>query len=75
LPRKPGEWQSYDITLVGRTITVVQNGKTIIDQQEVPGITGGALDSHEGQPGPIYLQGSENGQVAYTNIVVIPAVH
>jgi hypothetical protein len=36
LPRKPGEWQSYDITLVGRTITVVQNGKTIIDQQEVP---------------------------------------
>jgi 3-keto-disaccharide hydrolase len=75
LPRKPGEWQSYDITLVGRTITVVQNGRTIIDQQEVPGITGGALDSHEGQPGPIYLQGSENGQVAYRNIVVIPAVH
>ena len=73
LPRKPGVWQTYDITLVGRTITVVQNGTTIIDKQEIPGITGGALDSHEGQPGPIYLQGSENGHVAYRNIVLTPA--
>jgi hypothetical protein len=73
MPRKPGEWQSYDLTLVGRTITVVQNGTTIIDQQEIPGITGGALDSHEELPGPIYLQGSEDGHVAYRNIVVTPA--
>lgn len=73
MPRKPGEWQSFDITLVGRTITVVQNGTTIIDQQEVPGITGGALDSHEELPGPIYLQGSEDNHVAYRNIVVTPA--
>jgi hypothetical protein len=72
LPRKPGEWQSIDITLVGRTITVVQNGQTIINQQEIPGITGGALDSHEELPGPIYLQGSEDGHVAFRNIVVIP---
>jgi hypothetical protein len=73
LPRKPGEWQSFDITLIGRTITVVQNGQTIIDHQEIPGITGGALDSHEELPGPIYLQGSENGHVAYRNIVLTPA--
>ncbi|HTE90939.1 MAG TPA: DUF1080 domain-containing protein [Terriglobales bacterium] len=73
LPRKPGEWQSFDITLVGRMITVVQNGQTIINNQEIPGITGGALDSHEELPGPIYLQGSENGHVAYRNIVVTPA--
>ena len=73
MPRKPGEWQSFDITLVGRTITVVQNGTTIIDQQEIPGITGGALDSHEELPGPIYLQGSEDNHVAYRNIVVTPA--
>ena len=72
-PRKPGVWQSYDITLVGRTVTVKQNGKTIIDQQEIPGITGGALDSHEGEPGPIYLQGSEKGHVLYRNIVITPA--
>lgn len=73
LPRKPGEWQTFDITLVGRTITVVQNGQTVIDNQEIPGITGGALDSHEALPGPIYLQGSEKGRVAYRNIVIIPA--
>jgi len=73
MPRKPGEWQTYDITLVGRTITVVQNGTTIIDKQEIPGITGGALDSHEELPGPIYLQGSEDNHVAFRNIVVTPA--
>jgi len=73
MPRRPGEWQSFDITLVGRTITVVQNGKTIIDRQEIPGITGGARDSHEELAGPIYLQGSEDGHVAYRNIVITPA--
>jgi hypothetical protein len=40
-PRKPTESQTYDITLVGRVVTVVQNGQTIIDKQEIPGITGG----------------------------------
>jgi hypothetical protein len=39
-------------------VTAVQNGITIIDHQEIPGITGGALDSNEGLPGPIYLRGS-----------------
>ena len=72
-PRKPGEWQSYDITLIGRWITVVQNGQIIIDNKEIPGITGGALDSHEGLPGPIYLQGSEKGRVAFRSIVITPA--
>ena len=72
LPRKPGEWQSFDITLLGRWITVVQNGQTIIDNKEIPGITGGALDSHEELPGPIYLQGSEKGHVSYRSIVITP---
>jgi hypothetical protein len=72
-PRRPGEWQTFDITLVGRWITVVQNGQITIDNQEIPGITGGALDSHEELPGPIYLQGSEKGRVAYRNIAITPA--
>jgi hypothetical protein len=72
-PRRPSEWQTYDITFVGRMVTVVQNGQTIIDNQEIPGITGGALDSHEGLPGPIYLQGSEAGQVAFRNITITAA--
>jgi hypothetical protein len=74
MPRKPGEWQTFDLTLIGRMITVVQNGKTIIDNQEIPGITGGALDSHEELPGPIYLQGSEDGHVAFRKITVTPAM-
>jgi hypothetical protein len=71
-PRKPGVWQTFDITLLGRYVTVVQNGITVIDNKEIPGITGGALDSHEGLPGPIYLQASEKGRVAFRNIVVTP---
>jgi Domain of Unknown Function (DUF1080) len=73
LPRKPAEWQTYDITLIGRMVTIVQNGKTIIDNKEIPGITGGALDSHEELPGPIYLQGSEKGHVLFRSIVITPA--
>lgn len=70
--KEPGEWQSYDITLVGRMVTVVGNGKTIICSQEIPGITGGALDSKEGEPGPLLLQG-DHGPIEYRNIVITPA--
>jgi hypothetical protein len=73
LPRTPGVWRTYDITLLGRTVTLVHDGQTVIDHREIPGITGGALDSHEGLPGPIYLQGSEEGRVAFRNIVITPA--
>ena len=71
--RTPDKWQTYDITLVGRMVTVVLNGATIIDNKEIPGLTGGALDSHEELPGPIYLQGSEKGHVQFRNIVLTPA--
>ncbi len=71
-PRRPGIWQNFEITLVGRYVTVVQNGQTIIDNEEIPGITGGAMDSHEELPGPIYLQG-DHGGIAYRNIVLTPA--
>ncbi len=67
-----GVWQSYDITLIGRRVTVVLNGKTIIADQTIPGITGGALDSDEGAPGPIYLQG-DHTSVEYRNIRITPA--
>jgi hypothetical protein len=72
MAKAPGEWQSYDITLIGRQVTVVANGRTIICNQVIPGITGGALDSHEGEPGPIMLQG-DHGMVEYRNIVLTPA--
>jgi hypothetical protein len=70
--KAPGEWQTYDITLIGRRVTVVANGKPIIVDQIIPGITGGALDSKEGEPGPIMLQG-DHGPVEYRNIILTPA--
>ena len=70
--KEAGEWQSYDITLIGRMVNIVANGKTIICNQEIPGITGGALDSREGEPGPIYLQG-DHGPIEYRNIIITPA--
>ncbi|MCF2488770.1 DUF1080 domain-containing protein [Dyadobacter sp. CY347] len=72
MAKDPGEWQSFDITLVGRMLTLVTNGKTVITNQEIPGITGGALDSNEGEPGPLYIQG-DHGPVEYRNIVITPA--
>ncbi|HEY9363140.1 MAG TPA: DUF1080 domain-containing protein [Chitinophagaceae bacterium] len=66
-----GEWQSFDITLIGRMVTIVANGKTIIYNQEIPGITGGALDSNEGEAGPILLQG-DHGPIEYRNIIITP---
>jgi hypothetical protein len=70
--REPGEWQTYDITLVGRRVTVEANGKTIICDEIIPGITGGALDSREAEPGPILLQG-DHGPIEFRNIIVTPA--
>jgi hypothetical protein len=66
-----GEWQSYDISLVGRSLQVVLNGKPILDTI-VDGITGGALDPFEGGPGPLMLQG-DHGKVRFRNILVTPA--
>jgi hypothetical protein len=68
-----GEWQTLDITLVDRHLTVILNGKKIIDNQPVLGCTGGALWSDEFRPGPIYLQG-DHTDVDYRNIVLRPVV-
>lgn len=66
-----GEWQEMEMTLYKRHLTVVLNGKTIIDNQPVKGVTGGALTSDEFIPGPLYLQG-DHGEVSYRNIVLTP---
>ena len=66
-----GEWQEMEMTLYKRHLTVVLNGKTIIDNKPVKGVTGGALTSDEFSPGPLYLQG-DHGEVSYRNIVLTP---
>lgn len=67
-----GEWQSYDIVLTGREVTVWLNGKRVICEREIPGITGGALDSNESLPGPLMVQG-DHGPIEFRKLVLTPA--
>lgn len=69
----PGEWNTYDLTLVNRHVTVVLNGVTVIDNQPVIGPTGGAIHTDPMSPGPIYLQGDHTA-VKYRNIYLAPVV-
>ena len=66
-----GQWQTMNITLLDRHVTVELNGKIIIDNQPLLGCTGGALWSDEFKPGPIYLQGDHTA-VSYRNIILKP---
>jgi hypothetical protein len=71
--KPPGEWQTLDMTLLDRHVTVILNGQKIIDNQPLLGCTGGALWSDEFRPGPIYLQGDHTA-VRYRNIVLTPII-
>ncbi|MFP6582446.1 MAG: DUF1080 domain-containing protein [Candidatus Hydrogenedentota bacterium] len=71
---KPGTWQTLDITLVDRHITVILNGTKIIDNQPLQGCTGGAMWSDEFRPGPLYLQGDHTA-VKYRNMVLTPILN
>ncbi len=71
--KKAGKWQKMDITLCDRHLTVILNGKKIIDNQPIEGVTGGAITSDEFKPGPIYLQG-DHGEVSYKDIVLTPII-
>jgi hypothetical protein len=70
LPRPPGQWDSFDVMLVGRTVTISRNGVMTVDHKEIEGITGGALDANEGEPGPFYIQGDHTGGLKFRNITV-----
>lgn len=71
--KEPDEWQTLDVTLVGRWLTVVLNGQTVMDNVHLDGITGGAIDSNEAQPGPFLFQG-DHGLVRYRKVEVTPAL-
>lgn len=72
--RPQGEWQTLNITLLGRMVTVRLNDQTVIANEEIPGITGAALDSHEAQDGPIMLQG-DHGRISFRNIILTPLLN
>ena len=67
-----GEWQTYDIRLVGRHVTITLNGKTVT-QGIIDGLTAIACDPDEGLPGPIMLQG-DHGPVEFRSLVLTPLV-
>ena len=71
--KAPGEWQTCDVTLAGREVTVVLNGETVIDRQTIPGTTGGALDNDEAAPGPLMIQG-DHGRVEFRAVTLTPAI-
>jgi len=71
--REAGDWQTLSVRLVGRQVTVFLNGIRVIDRQSLDGPTDIALDTNEGDPGPILLQG-DRGPVAFRKIVVYPLV-
>jgi len=64
-----GQWQTVEITLIGRVVTVILNGERVIDRQTIPGITGGAIDNNEAVPGPLMLQG-DHGPIEFRKVVV-----
>jgi len=69
--KPPGEWQTYDIRLVGREVTTVLNGQKLYEKGVIDGLTGIAIDPFEGRPGPIELQG-DHGGVEFRNLVLVP---
>lgn len=71
--KAPGEWQHVSVTLYKRHITVVLNGVTIIEDAEITGVTGGAIDADIDAAGPIYLQG-DHSDADYKNMILRPAL-
>lgn len=69
--RPAGEWQTVDIRLVGRDVSVTLNGKPIIIRQPIEGLTAIAFSPFEAEPGAIELQG-DHGPVEFRNLVLTP---
>ena len=65
------EWQTVEIIVVGNRVTAILNGQKVQDNAIIGGITGGALDANETEPGPVMLQG-DHGKVAFRKVVVTP---
>jgi hypothetical protein len=71
--RPAGEWQEFEIRLVGRWVTVKLNGQTIIDKREIEGLTAIAGNADEAESGPFIVQG-DHGAVEFRRFTVIPLI-
>ena len=69
------EWQTYDVFFraprpgegPGPRLTVLQNGRIIHNNIELPGVTGAAIDEKVTEPGPLLLQ-DHGDLLCYRNI-------
>jgi hypothetical protein len=67
--RKVGEWQTMDVRLVGREVSVTLNGVKIIDRKIIDGLTAMATNANEAEPGPITIQG-DHEKVEFRKLTV-----
>ena len=77
------EWQTYDVIfraprlndagemLANVRATVIQNGLVILNNVQLPGMTGANIDSAVGKPGPLLLQDHGN-HLKFRNIWAVP---
>ena len=54
--KPPGEWQTFDITLVDRHLTVIHNGKKTIDNQPVLGARAARFGRMNSAPAPFIFR-------------------
>jgi hypothetical protein len=82
MAKPPKEWQSFDVVFKGARgengkvtqkarVTLVWNGEKVIDNAEIEGPTGAALDGKTTEPGPLLLQG-DHGKVTFKNVKIKP---
>lgn len=70
-----GEWNTFEITIVGDRLTVVLNGKTVIEKAQLPGIPAEgpiALQHHGGYIPEKKQWGGASSLVQFRNIKVKP---
>jgi len=69
--KRDGEWQTYDITFIGRRLTVIHNGQKVLDNVDVGPMGTGAASNRADGPGPLRLQGDHDA-VSFRNIRIRP---
>lgn len=65
-------WNSLDVRLVGRTVSIRMNGIPVVDYKRADRVSQLALDDREGEPGPVVLQGHAVTGSKFRNITITP---
>jgi hypothetical protein len=66
-----GEWQTLDITFVGKRLELTYNGQKVLDVADVGPTGTGAASQRTDGPGPLRLQG-DHETIAFRNIRIRP---